>query len=76
MVLHILLRPSPFFSVLHMLLLFRHHTCFLPEDPNFRNANGNPLPGMVVDNTIVSNFYYDFYLSAHYGALGEFQFTD
>ena len=34
------------------------------------------MPGMVVDNAIVSRNYFDFYLSAHYGALGEFPFAD
>ena len=58
------------------LLPFRHHTRFLPVDPKDRIKSGNAKPGLVVDNKIVSNFYYDFYLSAHYGALGKFRFID
>ena len=45
-------------------------------DEKDRNNKGNPKPGMVVDNTIVSNYFFDFYLSAHFGALGKFAFVD
>ena len=49
----------------------RHHTRFVPVKLEDCNAKGNPKPGMVVDKDIVSDYYYDFYLSAHFGALGE-----
>ena len=49
----------------------RHHTRFLPVNERDRLRSQNVLPGTIVDNTIVSNYYFDFYLNAHFGALGE-----
>lgn len=49
----------------------RHHTRFLPVRECDRiQKSQNVLPGTVIDNTITSNYYHDFYLCAHFGALG------
>ncbi|KAK4336886.1 hypothetical protein RND71_043713 [Anisodus tanguticus] len=48
----------------------RHHVRFLPSNPRNRLNSENVKPGTVIDNTIVSNYYHEFFLCAHYGALG------
>lgn len=40
-----------------------------PQRPG-QKPNHNPKVGLVVDSKIVSNYYFDFYLSSHRGELG------
>lgn len=49
----------------------RHHSRFLPKNEHNRTRKSqNVLPGTVIDTTIVSNFYNEFYLTSHFGPLG------
>jgi len=58
-------------KITYIIVLKRHHTRFLPsneKDRDFKSENAKP--GLIVDQGINSNFYSDFYLCAHRGALG------
>ncbi|CAG8482152.1 14805_t:CDS:10 [Acaulospora morrowiae] len=49
----------------------RHHTRFLPVDQRtFGDRNGNCQPGTCVDNEIVNQREFDFYLQSHAGIQG------
>ncbi|KAI6038036.1 Piwi domain-containing protein [Pisolithus marmoratus] len=59
----------------------RHHVRLFPAHEQtsnatgVRNRSGNTLPGTVVDNTITSVFYFDFYLQAHAAVQGHVKGT-
>ncbi|KAI6021130.1 Piwi domain-containing protein [Pisolithus marmoratus] len=59
----------------------RHHVRLFPAQEQTSNAtgvknrSGNTLPGTVVDNTITSVFYFDFYLQAHAAVQGHVKGT-
>ncbi|KAI4300386.1 hypothetical protein L6164_033771 [Bauhinia variegata] len=48
----------------------RHHTRFLPTNPNQTDRSGNVLPGTVVDTKICHPLEFDFYLCSHAGIQG------
>lgn len=43
----------------------RHHIRFFPNDSTAGDKNGNPLPGVLVEQDITHPFEYDFYLNSH-----------
>lgn len=43
----------------------RHHIRFFPSDSVAGDKNGNPLPGVLVEQDITHPFEYDFYLNSH-----------
>lgn len=55
-------------KIVFIIVQKRHHTRFFQPDSGASNGfdkNGNVQPGFVVDRTIISNKYWDFYLSSH-----------
>jgi len=58
-------------KITYIIVQKRHHVRFLPVDSRDRDHKSqNSKPGLVVDNSIASNFFNDFYLTAHKGPKG------
>ena len=43
----------------------RHHIRFFPNGKPAGDANGNPVPGVLVERDVTHPFEYDFYLNSH-----------
>lgn len=48
----------------------RHHFRFFPMDQAGKDANNNPIPGMVVERDITHPNQYDFFLNSHFALQG------
>lgn len=57
-------------KVTYIIVTKRHHTRFFTNDKNVADRSGNIPAGTVVDQTVTSADYYDFYLNSHAGIQG------
>lgn len=56
--------------ITYIIVTKRHHARFFSHDPSALDRSGNIAPGTVVDRTVTSADYYDFYLNSHAGIQG------
>ena len=57
-------------AITYCLLQSNHHTRFFQGEQRGQDRSGNPLPGLVVDQTIINPNYFDFFLLSHAGIQG------
>ncbi|KAF1951180.1 Piwi-domain-containing protein [Byssothecium circinans] len=64
------LKSVPAVKLTAMIVAKRHHVRFYPKEGEGARGNGNCQPGTLVDSTVTSPFYQDFYLQSHNGLKG------
>ena len=65
------MKAAPKFNTTVVIVTKRHSTRFFPRhSQDAMNNNGNCNPGLLVDSTVTSPYFTDFYLQSHNGIKG------